>query len=192
MSPPRIRLDQGPTAIRPTSPADLDELVALRRANRAHTGPWEPSRDDAFYSPAGQRIELDLDAQAWAVGSAYPFSVLDAGDGDRLVGRVALANIVRGAWQNATLGYWIAHDASGRGHATRAVALALRFAFEHARLHRVQPAVIPRNIASIRVVERNGFRREGYAERYLQINGVWEDHTIFALTAEEWRARNGH
>ena len=192
MSPPRIRLDQGPTAIRPTSPADLDELVALRRANRAHTGPWEPSRDDAFYSPAGQRIELDLDAQAWAVGSAYPFSVLDAGDGDRIVGRVALANIVRGAWQNATLGYWIAHDAAGRGHATRAVALALRFAFEHAHLHRVQPAVIPRNIASIRVVERNGFRREGYAERYLQINGVWEDHTIFALTAEEWRARNGH
>ena len=51
--------------------------------------------------------------------------------------------------------------------------------------------MIPRNVASIRVVERNGFRREGYAERYLQINGVWEDHTIFALTAEEWRARNG-
>jgi ribosomal-protein-alanine N-acetyltransferase len=186
-----MRLQEGATAIRPTSLQDLDALVALRRSNRGHTGPWEPVREDAFYTPAGQRIELDLDAQAWAVGSAYPFSVLAAGDGDRLVGRVALANIVRGAWQNATLGYWIAHSAAGHGHATRAVALALRFAFEHARLHRVQPAVIPRNTASIRVVERNGFRREGHAERYLQINGVWEDHTIFALTAEEWRARNG-
>jgi ribosomal-protein-alanine N-acetyltransferase len=191
MNPPKMRLQENGTAIRPTSLDDLAELVALRNDNRAHTGPWEPSRDDAFYTPAGQRIELDLDAQAWAVGSAYPFSILDAGSEDRLVGRVALANIVRGAWQNATLGYWIAHAAAGRGHATRAVALALRFAFEHARLHRVQPAVIPRNLASIRVVERNGFRREGHAERYLQINGVWEDHTLFALTAEEWRARNG-
>ncbi len=188
---PRIRLEDGATAIRPTSLRDLEELVALRRANREHTAPWEPVRDDAFYTAAGQRIELDLDAQAWASGSAYPFSVLDAGDGDRLVGRVALANVVRGAWQNATLGYWIDAGVGGRGHATRAVGLVLRFAFEHAHLHRVQPAVIPRNAASLRVVERNGFRHEGRAERYLQINGVWEDHEIFALTTEEWRARNG-
>ena len=187
---PRIRLEDGTTAIRPSSPDDLSELVALRIANRDHTGPWEPVRDASFYTAAGQRLELDLDARAWASGSAYPFSVLDAGDGDRLIGRVALANVVRGAWQNATLGYWIDGASGGRGHATRAVGLALRFAFEHANLHRVQPAVIPRNVASLRVIERNGFRREGRAARYLRINGVWEDHDIFALTAEEWRERN--
>jgi ribosomal-protein-alanine N-acetyltransferase len=69
------------------------------------------------------------------------------------------------------------------------VALILQFAFEQARLHRVQPAVIPRNVASIRVVQKAGFRLEGRAERYLQIGGVWEDHDIFAMTAEEWRAK---
>ena len=79
---PRIRLEDGPTAIRPSSPDDLTDLVTLRVANRAHTGPWEPVRDASFYTAAGQRLELDLDARAWASGSAYPFSVLDAGDGD--------------------------------------------------------------------------------------------------------------
>ena len=108
-----------------------------------------------------------------------------------MIGRVALANVVRGPWQNATLGYWISADAGGRGHATRAVRLILRFAFEHAGLHRVQPAVIPRNERSIRVVERVGFRREGRAARYLKINGVWEDHDIFALTREDWERHGG-
>jgi len=183
----RLRLQLGATAIRPTDPSDLDELLELRLANRDHTGPWEPSRDPGFYTRAGQGLELDLDAQAWAAGTAYAFAVLDAGEGDRLAGRVALANVVRGAWQNATLGYWIDGSRGSRGHATRAVRLVLAFAFEHAGLHRVQPAIIPRNVRSSRVAEKAGFRREGRAERYLRINGVWEDHDIWALTAEEWR-----
>jgi len=182
-----MRLEEGLTAIRPTAPADGDEQLALRRANRDHTEPWEPLRDDSFYSPAGQHLELELDQRAWAAGTAFAFAVLDRSAGDRLVGRVALANVVRGAWHNATLGYWIARDVAGRGHATRAVRLVLRFAFEHAGLHRVQPAVIPRNAASMRVVEKAGFRLEGRALRYLLIAGTWEDHDIFAMTSEEWR-----
>jgi ribosomal-protein-alanine N-acetyltransferase len=183
-----VRLESGDTAIRPTALADLDELVALRRANRGHTEPWEPRREESFYTAAGQRVELELDVQAWSAGAAYPFAVLDRSAGDRLIGRVALANVVRGAWQNANLGYWIDAASGGRGHATTAVLLVLRFAFEQARLHRVQPAVIPRNVASTRVVQKAGFRLEGRAARYLQINGVWEDHDIYALTAEDWRA----
>ena len=184
----RLRLDDAPTAIRPTDPADGRAQLALRVANRDHTGPWDPTRDESFYTDAGQRLELDLDQRAWGAGSAFAFAVLDTSARDRLIGRVALANVVRGPWQNATLGYWISADAGGRGHATRAVRLALRFAFEHAGLHRVQPAIIPRNRRSIRVAERAGFRLEGRALRYLRINGVWEDHDIFALTSEDWQA----
>jgi ribosomal-protein-alanine N-acetyltransferase len=143
-------------------------------------------RDRSFWTRAGQALELDLDAQAWAAGSAYAFAVLDTSAGDRLIGRIALANVVRGAWQNATLGYWIDVDSSGRGHGTRAARLILAFAFEDAGLHRVQPAIIPRNTASQRLAEKAGFRREGRAARYLNINGVWEDHDIWAMTAEEW------
>ena len=108
---------------------------------------------------------------------------------DHLIGRIALSNVVRGPWQNATMGYWVDQAANGRGHATSAVLLLCAFAFDHARLHRVQPAIMPRNARSRRVVEKAGFRREGTALRYLKIAGVWEDHDIFALTREDWRGR---
>ncbi|MEY2536062.1 MAG: hypothetical protein QOF29_3972 [bacterium] len=186
MSAARLRLEDPPTAIRPTALHDVDEQLALRRANREHTARWDPTRDDSFFTVAGQRLELELDQRAWAAGSAFAFAVLAADEDDRLIGRVALANVVRGPWQNATLGYWIDGRVGRRGHATRAVRLALRYAFENLGLHRVQPAIIPRNDASLRVAEKVGFRREGRALRYLKINGVWEDHEIFALTAEDW------
>ncbi|HEX2105542.1 MAG TPA: GNAT family protein [Solirubrobacteraceae bacterium] len=188
MSPPRLRLEAAPTAIRPTAPEDVDEQLALRLVNRDHTGPWDPTRDESFYTTAGQRLELELDQRAWAAGTAFAFAVLAMDEGDRIIGRVALANVVRGPWQNATLGYWIDHRVGGRGHASRAVRLALAYAFEHVGLHRVQPAIIPRNAASRRVAEKVGFRHEGRALRYLKINGVWEDHDIFALTVEDWHA----
>jgi [ribosomal protein S5]-alanine N-acetyltransferase len=184
----RTRLEDPPTAIRPTAPDDAAAQLALRLANREHTGPWDPVRDESFYTEAGQRLELDLDQRSWAAGSAYAFAVLDTDYDDRLIGRVALSNVVRGPWQNATLGYWIDKDALGKGHATRAVRLVLRFAFEHAGLHRVQPAIIPRNARSVRVAEKVGFRLEGRALRYLKINGTWEDHDVYALTAEDWEA----
>jgi ribosomal-protein-alanine N-acetyltransferase len=184
----RLRLEDPPTAIRPTSLEDCDEQLRLRRANRDHTGPWDPARDESFYTAAGQRLELELDQRAWAAGTAFAFAVLATDERDRIIGRVALANVVRGPWQNATLGYWIDRAAAGRGHASRAVRLVLSYAFDHAGLHRVQPAIIPRNTASQRVAAKVGFRREGRAVRYLKINGVWEDHDIYALTAEDWRA----
>jgi ribosomal-protein-alanine N-acetyltransferase len=187
MSVPRERLQQGATAIRPPQAADLPALVEARLRNRAFLAEWEPSREESFFTPAGQARELALDDAAWRTATGFPFTVLDAGAGDRLIGRVALANVVRGVWQNATLGYWISEDAGGRGHATAAVGLVLRFAFEVAGLHRVQPAIMPRNVRSRRVVEKCGFRHEGVALRYLRINGVWEDHDMYAMTAEDWR-----
>ena len=178
---PRFRDDErDPHA--PGGPADGDPPDRPRAtpprssrcgsSNREHTGPWDPVRDESFYTEAGQRLELDLDQRSWAAGSAFAFAILDTDRGDRLIGRVALSNVVRGPWQNATLGYWIDKDALGRGHATRAVQLVLRFAFEHAGLHRVQPAIIPRNVRSVRVAEKAGFRLEGRALRYLKINGA--------------------
>ncbi|MEA2319056.1 MAG: hypothetical protein QOD44_3245 [Solirubrobacteraceae bacterium] len=183
----RLRIEDTPTAIRPTALDDAAEQLDLRRRNRDHTGPWDPARDESFFTMAGQRLELELDQRAWAAGSAFAFAVLATDERDRLIGRVALANVVRGPWQNATLGYWVDRDAGRRGHATRAVRLVLGYAFDHLGLHRVQPAIIPRNAASLRVASKVGFRHEGRALRYLKINGAWEDHDIFALTSEDWR-----
>jgi [ribosomal protein S5]-alanine N-acetyltransferase len=183
----RIRLVDGPTAIRPFGRGDLDELVALRRANRDHTEPWEPLRDPSFYGRSGQRAELEMDVRAWEQGVGYAFAATDSATG-AILGRVALANVVRGAWLNATLGYWMSAHVARQGHGTRAVRLVLRFAFEHAGLHRVQPAIIPRNEPSQRLARAAGFRLEGRALRYLRINGVWEDHDLYAMTAEDWQA----
>jgi ribosomal-protein-alanine N-acetyltransferase len=187
ISVPRDRLQDAGTAIRPLESSDLPALVEARIRNRAFLTEWEPTRDESFFTPAGQARELALDDAAWRTATGFPFAILDAGEGDRLIGRVALANVVRGVWQNATLGYWVSEDAGSQGHATAAVRLALRFAFEVAGLHRVQPAIMPRNVRSKRVVEKCGFRHEGVALRYLKINGVWEDHDIYALTVEDWR-----
>lgn len=188
MSPtvPRLRLERSRTAIRPFARGDLDALLALRLSNREFMAAYEADRADAFFTRAGQAREIALDTEAWAAGAGYAFAIVDRGD-DRLIGRIALSNVVRGPWQNATIGYWIDLAANGRGHATDALLLISRFAFEHAGLHRVQPAIMPRNGRSLRVAEKAGFRREGTALRYLKIAGVWEDHAIYALTREEWR-----
>ena len=185
---PRRRMQEGATAIRPLEAADLPALVEARVRNREFLTEWEPTRDESFFTPAGQARELALDDAAWRTATGFPFAVLDASDDDRLIGRVALANVVRGVWQNATLGYWVSQDAGSRGHATAAVRLVARFAFEVAGLHRIQPAIMPRNARSRRVVEKCGFRHEGVALRYLKINGVWEDHDLYAMTLEDWRA----
>ena len=111
------------------------------------------------------------------------------GEDRRIVGRVTLGGVLRGAFQNAYLGYWIDKDHQGRGLMTEAVRATTAFAFSAAGLHRVQAAVMPQNAASVRVVEKVGYRREGMAERYLCIAGRWEDHALFAMTAEDWSAR---
>lgn len=173
-------------SIKLLGPDDAAGYLDLLRRNREFMQPYEPLRPDGYWTLGGQREQLEQVAREAEAGTGYAFGIYDADDG-ALVGRVALANIVRRAWQNATLGYWVAGERNGRGLATAASKLALRFAFEVAGLHRVQAGVMPRNERSIRVIEKLGMRFEGFAERYLLINGVWEDHRMYAVTVEEWQ-----
>lgn len=146
--------------------------------------PFEPIHNERFYTLEGQRGEIEGAMSSWEADRGYGFGIFTPDD--RMVGRVALSNVVRGAWQNATLGYFVSQDEAGKGIGTEAVRLAMDFAFSSAHLHRVQAGVMPRNEASARVLLKNGFRPEGHSPRYLKINGVWEDHDMYALTAEEW------
>jgi ribosomal-protein-alanine N-acetyltransferase len=124
----------------------------------------------------------------WKRGRAFVLMIASREDELRIIGRIALAGIVRGAFQNAYLGYWIDEGHQGRGLMTEAVGAATSFAFSSAHLHRVQAAVMPRNDASLRVLAKVGYRREGFATKYLCIAGTWEDHWLFAVTSEEWAA----
>ena len=173
--------------IRDFHPSDAGSALELWLRNREFFRPYFPRHADYFFTLDGQRDEIERNAADWSNDAGYVFGVFAVGD-DALIGGVSLRNVARGAWQNATLGYYIGEHASGRGLATEAVRLALGFAFEHARLHRVQAATLVSNQASMRVLEKNGFDFEGVAKRYLQINGVWEDHNMFAITVESWKA----
>ena len=161
------------------------------RRNAEHLRPWSP-----LPPPGGDPSSLTEISKAvlrqrreWKRGESFVFFVSPRNEEETILGRVALTGVMRGAFQSAYLGYWIDESHQGKGLMTEAVALALTFAFGDARLHRISAAVMPSNAASLRIVEKLGFRREGFAERYLQIAGRWEDHVLFATTAEEWEAR---
>jgi ribosomal-protein-alanine N-acetyltransferase len=159
---------------------DAPALLAFMEENRAFLERWEPAREEGLFTLAAQLADIEAAAEDAAADRRHAFGIfLDSA----LVGRIALSQIFRGIFQNAYLGYSIAERWNGQGLATEAVGAVMEFAFGELGLHRVQAAVMPRNIGSIRVLEKNGFREEGYAVGYLCINGVWEDHRIFARTA---------
>ena len=162
--------------------ADAEALLDLLVRERAFLDPWEPERSDAFFTLEVQQHGIATLRESEEV---VDFGIFLA-PGDELVGRIQLTGISRGPFENAFLGYFVAERHNGRGYATEALRQAVDFAFGNLGLHRVQAAVIPRNVASGRVLEKAGFREEGLALRYLQIAGVWEDHKLYAITAEEW------
>jgi [ribosomal protein S5]-alanine N-acetyltransferase len=108
---------------------------------------------------------------------------------DRFVGEITLSSIQRGPFQQAYIGYWVDEALAGRGFAGEAVVIVLRYSFEELGLHRVEIAIVPRNTPSRRVVEKLGLREEGLAVGFLEIDGHWEDHVRYAITAEEWQRR---
>jgi len=164
-------------------------MLEMRTRNREFLQPFEPIRPDSFFTLQGQRLAIAKGIADSELDAAYIFGIFlsepDEAD-ERLIGRVALTNVVRGPAQSADIGYFIDARWQGRGYMTAAVKQVVSYAFREAGLHRVQAGIMPRNTASIRVAEKSGFRLEGLAKSYIYINGVWEDHLIYAITAEEW------
>lgn len=183
--PNSVLLKTGSTLIRPLRGSDAKTLLELRRRNDHFLRAFEPIKGLDFLTLEAQHREIEGASEASSADRGYSFGVFDSGE--KLIGKVSLSNVARGAWQNATLGYFIDKDHNGRGHGTEAVALACVFAFTAADLHRVQAAVMPHNGASARLLVKNGFRFEGLAVAYLRINGRWEDHHVYSLTADAWR-----
>ena len=101
-----------------------------------------------------------------------------------------MSSVQRGPFQSAYVGYWIDEARAGNSYVAEALVVVAKHCFEELRLHRLQIAIIPRNRASRRVVEKLDIREEGTALRYLEINGVWEDHVRYAITSEDWDARH--
>ncbi len=174
--------------IRPMTTADCSELLTMRLANRAFFEPWEPESAENLYTADGLRVDLDHRERDWQADRRYSFTILSP-EG-KAIGGIILSNVLRGAFQNATLGYYVAEQHNGKGVATEAVRQVVRFAFEERSLHRVEAGVMDHNPRSMRVLEKAGFERIGYAPRYLRIQGRWRDHHIYAITRERWEAES--
>ena len=153
---------------------DARALLSLRLANRDHFQIAEPRRPEVFFTLNQQRA-LIADSSGMLLG---------AFDGDELLGYARLSNIVRGAFDNAYLGYAVGREHNNRGVGTLLVRHAVMLAWQLG-LHRVQAAVRTDNPASLRVMEKAGFRREGLALRYLHLDGDWRDHVLHAITRED-------
>lgn len=176
--------------LRQLQPADFEQWREVRRRNVDWLTKWEPSRPANAPDPVEDRSAFALRCHArereWQLGTGFGFGIFIDGD---FAGEINLNSVQRGPFQNAYVGYWIDEAKAGHGYVPEAVVVIARFAFEDQALHRVQISIVPRNTASRRVVEKLGIRAEGIAERYLEINGAWEDHIRYAMTVDEWQAR---
>lgn len=159
--------------------------------SRAWLEPWEPRPEAGLPDPVEDPEAFRARCGAWErqrqFDTAHGFGLF-LPDGT-LVGEVSLGNVQRGPLQTATVGYWVDRDHAGQGLVPAGVVVVLRHGFETLRLHRIEAGIVPRNRASRRVAEKLGLRPEGTSLRLVQINGTWEDHERYAITAEEWEQR---
>ncbi len=164
--------------------SDYEQWACLRAASMDFLQPREPlwAKDDL--TPQGFSRRLDQYQRDIKIGRSLPYLIFSKDD-DTLLGGINVSNIRRGICQMASIGYWMGVPFAGQGHMRSALALVLPYLFDFQGLHRIEAACLPDNAASISVLERQGFRREGLAKRYLCINGQWEDHILYGLLRED-------
>jgi ribosomal-protein-alanine N-acetyltransferase len=162
---------------------DYEEWAALRETSRDFLMPWEPTWPVDDLTRAAFRRRIKRYAEDLRSDQGYAFLIARNSDG-ALVGGLTLANIRRGVAQAGSLGYWTGLPFVRQGYMTAAVRAAIPFAFASLRLHRLEAACIPSNSGSMRLLEKTGFVREGYAREYLCINGTWQDHLLYARVSD--------
>ena len=183
-----VTLESGDLVLRPIRYRDRKEWTDVRSRNSEWLARWEASNPvPGGGLPDYRHMVRSLKAQA-AQATALPFLITERTPGFRepvIVGQLTVSSIVWGSAMMATLGYWVDKDRAGHGIAPTAVALVTDYCFQTLGLHRMEINIRPENGPSLRVVEKLGFRDEGYRPRFLHINGEWADHRTFALTSEE-------
>lgn len=182
---PVLRGDR--VTLRPPALADHGAWATLRAESRGFLAPWEPvwPADDLTRSAFKRRVKLYQRAARDDLG--YAFFVFAQTPDQTLLGGITLSNVRRGVIQSCSLGYWMGERHAGKGYMSDAVRTLIGHVFGDLRLHRLEAATIPHNVRSIRLLEKAGFVREGFARRYLMIEGRWQDHILFSLLSDDPR-----
>ena len=161
---------------------DADALLDYYVANREHLRPWVPALPEDFFSLDYQKRRMENYLHLAKRSEEFRFAVLD---GETMAASINLTAVEYGAFLNGRLGYSVGCDYVGKGVATKYIGVVCEFALERLTLHRIEANVMPRNIASRRVLEKCGFQKVGFSPKMVQIAGVWEDHDMFARVREE-------
>lgn len=174
------------------------ERLILKTLNQKHAGivldyltrnekffkPWGSEYPDGFFTLNFQKKSLRAIEQQEKAGAQYRFFIFKKDGGNRIIGNVSFSEVIRANFQCCFLGYKIDEHENNNGYATESIGRCVRFAFDDLKLHRIEANIIPKNPASMRVIEKLGFVNEGLSKKYLKIDGEWQDHYHFALLNE--------
>lgn len=186
-----LRLYGRRTLLRPLVASDFADWSAVRRRNHEWLTVWEPQKIKHAPDPETDReafaARCSIRDRERQNGTAFTFGLFI---NQTFAGEVNLNSVQRGALMCGTIGYWIDQAHAGQAYIAEGVVVASRYAFENLGLHRLEICIVPRNENSRRVMEKLKIRHEGTALRFLEINGIWEDHDRYAMTTEEWLERH--
>lgn len=164
--------------------SDAEAMLDLYLRNRDFFQDYSPKKDEVYYTLETQEKLMESYVEGSKKDERYSFGIFLI-ETDRPIGYIALTEVLRGPLQSCYIGYSLDKQQNGKGYMTEAVKLAVDFAFNELKLHRIEAGVMPHNIRSMRVLEKAGFHKEGIAVKNVKINGQWRDHQILAIVAEE-------
>lgn len=166
---------------------DADAMVRFALDNREHFAPWDPVRDDEYFTPGYWKHLLAEGVQRFRHGTHLQFVMSEQGGADgTIIGQITLSGITRGVFQAAYLGYGLDRRHVGKGYMSEALRATIAYCFDEMRLHRIMANYMPANERSRRLLERLGFEREGFARDYLHLAGKWQDHVLTSITNPDW------
>lgn len=162
---------------------EAESMLRLQVRNRDFFHTFIPLRDDGFYTLEGQSNLIRTNNEKRKLDQQYSFGIYLI-ENEELIGIVTLSEVLRGPLQSCFIGYYLDQQYNGKGYMTDAVRLAVSYAFNELKLHRIEAGVMPHNIGSMKVLEKAGFHKEGIAKKNVKINGKWEDHQVLAIVNE--------
>ncbi len=183
---PETNLRSFRITLRPPMLGDWQAWAQVREANQDHIQPFDPRWPAKAFTYGLFERRTHRQAREWDLGLANAFLIFKNED-NSLIGGMNINNICRGAAQYASLGYWLDQGHEGQGYMTEALRMTLQYCFEGLNLHRVNASCLAHNTRSKKTLLKAGFKEEGLAEKYLQIDGRWQDHELFGLPIEDWQ-----
>ena len=180
----KIHMETPRLVLKTLGPNSAGKTLAFYEDNKNILEEYEPLRLPYFYTKAHQKQLLKWDLDGYHHASLVRVWIFTKENPEKPIGTIALSNITRGVFQSCFLGYKIDFDHKEQGYMSEALFKMLQYAFSDMKLHRIEANIMPRNLASLNLVQKFGFEHEGLAKKYLKINGVWEDHIHMVLLNE--------